>query len=95
MKFFVAVMLLALAAVALADTKPQEVESVEPSNTQARDKRGALVGVAAYTAPVAYSAYTAPVAPVAAYSAYSAYPYAYSAYPYYSGAYASAPYIVG
>lgn len=89
-------MLLALAAVALADTKPQEVESVEPSNAQARDKRGLLLGAAAYTAPVAYSAYTAPVAPVA-YSAYSALPYAYSAYsayPYYSSAYSS-PYIVG
>ncbi|XP_012264509.2 uncharacterized protein LOC105690928 [Athalia rosae] len=93
MKFFVAAMLLALVAVALADTKPQEVESVEPSDAQVRDKRGVLLGAAAYTAPVAYSAYTAPVAPVA-YSAYSALPYAYSAYPYYASAY-SAPYIVG
>lgn len=87
-------MLLALAAVALADTKPEEVESVEPVPAQARDKRGVLLG-AAYTAPLAYSAYsayTAPVAPVA-YSAYSALPYAYSAYPYYSSAYSS-PYIV-
>ena len=100
--FFQAILLLALAAVALAETKPVEVESVEaakavvPSGPEAenavaagRSKRGYLLS--AYTAPVAYSAYTAPVAYSSAYS----YPYAYSAYsagyPYYSSAY-SVPY---
>ncbi|KAK2581236.1 hypothetical protein KPH14_008029 [Odynerus spinipes] len=96
MKCFAAIVLLALIAAALADTKPLDGESIEPSNLKpiepeaARNKRGLLVG-AAYTAPLAYTA------PVAYTSAPYAYPYAYTAayssYPYYAAAY-SAPYIV-
>lgn len=82
-----------VAAAALAEAKPTEVESIEPAQAEpispeaARNKRGLLLS-AAYTAPIAYSAYTAPAV---AYSAYS-YPYAYAAYssyPYYSAAYRS------
>ncbi|XP_051154166.1 uncharacterized protein LOC127277248 [Leptopilina boulardi] len=100
MKCIAAILLLALAAVALAETKPVEVEKtqgakqvvsgpeVENSVVSGRSKRGYVLS--AYSAPVAYSAYTAPVA----YSAYTNYPYAYSAYssyPYYASGY-SAPY---
>ncbi|KAI4486617.1 uncharacterized protein LOC122525359 [Polistes fuscatus] len=96
MKCFVAIALFAMIAIAFADTKPAEAESIEPSNANpleaeaARNKRGLLVG-AAYTAPIAYTA------PVAYTSAAYAYPYAYTAayssYPYYAAGY-SAPYIV-
>ncbi|XP_043463544.1 uncharacterized protein LOC122499325 [Leptopilina heterotoma] len=97
MKCIAAILLLALAAVASAETKPVEVEGarqvvsgpeVENSVVSGRSKRGYVLG--AYSAPLAYSAYTAPVA----YSAYTNYPYAYSAYsayPYYASSY-SAPY---
>ncbi|XP_035739495.1 uncharacterized protein LOC118449238 [Vespa mandarinia] len=99
MKCFAAIVLLAMiATMALADTKPADVESIEPSNAanpieteSARNKRGLLVG-AAYTAPIAYTA------PVTYTSAAYAYPYAYrpayTAYPYYAAAAYSAPYIV-
>ncbi|XP_043275847.1 pupal cuticle protein C1B-like [Venturia canescens] len=97
MKCFVAIAVLAIVAVALADSKPVEAEAIEPVKVEAavapeaaRDKRGLLLG--AYTAPVAYSAYTAPLAYSAAYS----YPYAYSAYsayPYYAAGYNSAYYL--
>ncbi|XP_015593542.1 uncharacterized protein LOC107266965 [Cephus cinctus] len=96
MKCFVAILLVAFAAVSLAD-KAQDVESIEPTKVEAkspvenvvRDKRGFVLG-AAYTAPYAYSAYSAPVAYSAGYSLPYAYS-AYSAYPYYT-AYSS-PYV--
>ncbi|TGZ51415.1 uncharacterized protein LOC112454991 [Temnothorax curvispinosus] len=101
MKYFAAIALFALVAVALTEAKPTGVESIEPaaaaraestSPEAGRNKRGLLLS-AAYTAPLAYSAYTAPAL---SYSAYS-YPYAYTAYsgyPYYAAAYSaySAPY---
>ncbi|KAL2718986.1 uncharacterized protein V1478_011405 [Vespula squamosa] len=96
MKCFAVIALLAMIAMALADTKPAEAESIEPSNAanpiepeSARNKRGLLVG-AAYTAPIAY---TAPVTYSAAYAYPYAYRAAYTSYPYYAAAY-SAPYIV-
>ena len=84
---------------AVADSKPLEVDSIEPVKTEAvaapeatRDKRGLLLG-AAYTAPaLAYSPYTAPLAYTSAYT----YPYAYSAYsayPYYAASYSSPYYL--
>ncbi|XP_018368281.1 PREDICTED: uncharacterized protein LOC108764500 [Trachymyrmex cornetzi] len=98
MKYFTAIALFALVAIAaLTEAKPTGVESIEPARAAestspeaGRNKRGLLLS-AAYTAPLTYSA--AYTAPAVAYSAYS-YPYAYTAYssyPYYAAAY-SAPY---
>ncbi|KYN35889.1 hypothetical protein ALC56_09680 [Trachymyrmex septentrionalis] len=98
MKYFTAIALFALVAIAaLTEAKPTAgVESIEPARAEstspeaARNKRGLLLS-AAYTAPLTYSA--AYTAPAVAYSAYS-YPYAYAAYssyPYYAAGY-SAPY---
>ncbi|XP_017756835.1 PREDICTED: uncharacterized protein LOC108548429 [Eufriesea mexicana] len=92
MKCFVAIVLLALCAVALAAEKPLEPEKLEPQqqpNVEGvdgpRDKR---TPVLAYTAPLAYTSYISPYTYAASYGL----PYAYSAsyyrsYPYYYNTY--------
>lgn len=65
-----------------ASRKLDPVNEAEPSQAEARDKRGFVLS--AYTAPAAVApayaaAYTAPVA-----AAYTGLPYAYSAYSAYS-----------
>ncbi|KOC67859.1 hypothetical protein WH47_12189 [Habropoda laboriosa] len=83
MKSFVAILLLALFAVALAIETPVEPENIKPLlNPGAipdgpRDKRGILLS--SYSAPLAYT-------PLA-YSASYGVPYAYRSYPYYYSSY--------
>ncbi|EZA57099.1 hypothetical protein X777_01705 [Ooceraea biroi] len=81
MKYFTAILLLALFAVAMAENipEPEKLEPTKEARTDIiRDKRGLYLNT---YSPIAYSSYASPIA----YSAYShAYslPYAYNYSPY-------------
>ncbi|XP_011694497.1 PREDICTED: uncharacterized protein LOC105453917, partial [Wasmannia auropunctata] len=84
MKCFVAILLLALIAIAMAAEKPAEPEKTkEPQVADAaRDKRGLAYGLSPYAYPYAYNSY--PHYPYT-YGSYSGY------YPYYRNSYAHYP----